>query len=62
MASFGRVIRIQFGDKIVWWAYLLGSLGGGVAMNYFMPQHPYYVFPQVGCQAGTSSLITFLAL
>jgi membrane associated rhomboid family serine protease len=61
IASFGRVIRMQFGNRIIWWLYLLGALAGGLAMNFGMPQLPMVV-PQVGSDAAISAMLTFYGL
>lgn len=60
-ASFGRAMRMQYGNRIIWTLYLLGSLAGGLAMNFGMPQLPL-VTPQVGSDAALSAMITFYGM
>jgi membrane associated rhomboid family serine protease len=61
IASFGRAIRMQYGNKVVWALYLLGSLFGGLGMNFAMPYMPMVV-PQVGSDAAVSAMLTFFGL
>ncbi len=60
-ASFGRALRMQYGNKIIWALYLAGSLAGGLAMNFGMPQLPM-ITPQVGSDAALSAMITFYGM
>lgn len=61
IAMFGRSIRLQYGNKVLWLLYLLGSLAGGLAMNFGMPNLPVVV-PQVGSDAAISAMLTFYGL
>lgn len=61
IASFGRSIRMMYGNKVMWWLYLLGAVAGGLAMNFGMPNLPMVV-PQVGADAAITSMITFYGL
>jgi hypothetical protein len=47
---------------MVWWTYLLGSICGGLSMNFLMREHPTLVIPQIGSQAATTSMMTFYGL
>lgn len=60
-ASFGRGIRLQFGNKVIWWLYLVGALAGGLSMHFGMPNMSTVV-PQVGCDASIAAMITFYGL
>ena len=60
-ASFGRGIRMQFGNRIIWWLYLVGALAGGLSMHFGMPNMPAVV-PQVGADAPLAAMITFYGL
>ena len=61
IASFGRGIKAQFGNRIIWWLYILGAATGALAMQFGMPQTPM-VLPQVGADAPISAMITFYGL
>ena len=61
IASFGRGIKAQFGNRMVWWLYLLGAATGALAMQFGMPYTPM-VIPQVGADASISAMITFHGL
>lgn len=61
IVSFGRSIRLIYGNRILWILYLLGSLAGGLSMNFGMPNLPM-VMPQVGADAAISSILTFYGL
>lgn len=61
IASFGRAITMQYGNRIIWILYLFGALAGGLAMNFGMPQLPL-VTPQVGSDAALSAMITFYGM
>lgn len=61
IASFGRSIQMFYGNKVLWWLYLLGAVAGGLAMNYGMPNLPMVV-PQVGADAAITSMLTFYGL
>lgn len=61
VASFGRSIRLMYGNKIFWALYLVGAFAGGLAMFFGMPNLPVVV-PQVGCSAAISSMLTFYGL
>ena len=52
---------MQFGNRIIWWLYILGALSGGIAMQLGMPYTPM-VIPQVGSDASISAMITFYGL
>ena len=58
IASFGRAIKLQYGNKMVWWLYLLGAISGGLTMQFGMPYTPM-VIPQVGADASIASILTF---
>ncbi len=60
-ASFARGIKMQFGNKVIWWLYLVGALAGGLSMHFGMPNMPAVV-PQVGSEAPLTALITFYGL
>ena len=60
-SSIGRELSIQYSNKIIWALYLAGSLAGGLAMNYGMPQLPM-ITPQVGSDAALSAMITFYGM
>ena len=61
IASFGRGIKAQFGNRILWALYVLGALTGALAMQFGMPNTPI-VIPQVGADAPISAMITFYGL
>ena len=61
LVSFGRGIRLQFGNKVIWWSYLLGAIAGGLAMQFGMPYTPMEI-PQVGADAPIFSMLTFYGL
>ena len=61
IASFGRGIKAQFGNRILWALYILGALTGALAMQFGMPNTPI-VIPQVGADAPISAMITFYGL
>ena len=59
--SFGRGLRINFGNKVVWWLYLLGAFAGGLSMNFGMPNSPIVV-PQVGADSPIAAFLTFYGM
>lgn len=59
--SFGRSIRLNFGNKTIWWLYLLGAVSGAISMQLGMPNVPNVV-PQVGADAALSAMLTFYGL
>ena len=61
ISSFGRFLRINYGNRIVWTLYLLGALFGGLSMSVGMPNLPMVV-PQVGADAAISAMLTFYGL
>lgn len=58
---YGRIIRMQYGSKMVWWLYILGALAGGISMYFGMPNLAM-VIPQVGAQAPITAMLTFFGL
>lgn len=61
IASFGRALRMNYGNKVLWWLYILGAIGGGITMQLGMPNMPMIV-PQVGADAAIASMLTFFGL
>ncbi len=61
VASFGRALRMNYGNKVFWALYLLGAVGGGLTMNFGMPYQPI-VIPQVGADAPITAMLTFFGL
>ena len=61
LVSFGRGIRMNYGNRVLWWLYLLGAITGGIAMQFGMPFTPM-VIPQVGADAPISAMLTFYGL
>lgn len=61
IGSFGRSIRLQCGNKVIWMLYLLGAFAGGLSMHYGMPFGPMVV-PKVGADASIAAMITFSGL
>lgn len=59
--SFGKAITTKFGNKTLWWLYILGAAGGALSMYLGMPNVPNVV-PQVGADAALSAMITFYGL
>jgi membrane associated rhomboid family serine protease len=47
LVSFGRSIRMQAGNRVMWMLYLLGAFAGGLSMHFGMPFGPMVV-PKVG--------------
>lgn len=61
VASFGRAIRLQYGNKIIWMLYMLGAFAGGLSMHFGMPNMAI-VMPQVGADAPIAAMLTFYGL
>ena len=62
LASFGRAISMSYGNKYIWWLYLLGAFFGAAFMHIGMPQAPGMIIPQVGADAPISAMLTFYGL
>ena len=61
IGSFGRGLRMQFGNKIIWMLYIVGALAGGISMQLGMPNMPLVV-PQVGADSAVTAMITFYGM
>lgn len=62
LGSFGRAIAHHYGNKMIWWIYLLGAFFGACFMHIGMPRTPGMIFPQVGADAPISAMLTFYGL
>lgn len=57
----GKNIEKKYGNKYVWVLYLLGALGGSIAMNYLMP-YDSIPLPKVGADPCISAFFSFMAI
>lgn len=61
LISFGRPIRMQYGNRVIWLLYFLGAFAGSLSMHFGMPNMPIVV-PHVGADAPIAAMLTFYGL
>lgn len=61
MASFGKYVINNHGNRVFWLLYLGGALSGAFCMQLFRP-HNSIVIPEVGAGPAVSSILTFYAM